>query len=230
MARTRVLVAKFPSTCTACQCKVTPGQSIVWNQDTKHVQHLLQIDCTTALAAKAAQVSPAVKVNIDGTLIADFLRAAQSRGLQHPKVRFLGPSNSEVRIYIAGSRSNAPGAVVVLDAQKSYLGRIMPSGDVQGNLKFDRALLSCLDSIAKDPAAAAKQYAAVMGLCSFCHKPLTDQGSIEVGYGPVCAKHYGLPHRSKGTLTIGPVSGDNAARYDGIGPAGYPHINTKLLS
>lgn len=32
------------------------------------------------------------------------------------------------------------------------------------------------------------------GKCCFCNSPLIDQKSTDVGYGPVCAKHYGLPH------------------------------------
>ncbi len=38
-----------------------------------------------------------------------------------------------------------------------------------------------------------------MSRCSFCNKSLTVDGpggSVDVGYGPACALHYGLPHKA----------------------------------
>ena len=32
-----------------------------------------------------------------------------------------------------------------------------------------------------------------MGQCCYCGKQLDDKRSKEVGYGPVCAEHFGLP-------------------------------------
>ena len=57
-------------------------------------------------------------------------------------------------------------------------------------------------AVAADPAAAAKAYGALMGRCSFCDTAITDEGSVEVGYGPVCAKRFGLPHTPKGTKVL----------------------------
>lgn len=42
---------------------------------------------------------------------------------------------------------------------------------------------------AEDAAAFGQLY----GTCIFCWKDLTDERSIEVGYGPVCAENRGLP-------------------------------------
>jgi len=38
------------------------------------------------------------------------------------------------------------------------------------------------------------------GICCFCAKDLTDDRSIEVGYGPVCAKKHHLPWGDKATV------------------------------
>lgn len=38
--------------------------------------------------------------------------------------------------------------------------------------------------------------------CSFCGLALTDEGSVEVGYGPVCAKRWGLPHQPHGVRVL----------------------------
>lgn len=41
-----------------------------------------------------------------------------------------------------------------------------------------------------EPLTRAK----LTGHCSFCQRELTDAGSLEVGYGPICADRWGLPH------------------------------------
>jgi hypothetical protein len=95
----------------------------------------------------------------------------------------------------------APGTLTVV-VDGTYVGGIRPDGEAVGALAGDDALQAHLAKVALDPAKAAKEYAALMGACSFCSKPLTDEGSVEVGYGPVCAKHWGLPHRALGTKAL----------------------------
>ena len=51
-------------------------------------------------------------------------------------------------------------------------------------------------AIAADPVTAIVRYGHLTGKCSFCSRPLTDGGSIEHGYGPICAEKYGLPWNS----------------------------------
>jgi hypothetical protein len=51
-------------------------------------------------------------------------------------------------------------------------------------------------AIAADPVTAIVRYGHLTGKCSFCCRPLTDGGSIEHGYGPICADKYGLPWNS----------------------------------
>ena len=58
---------------------------------------------------------------------------------------------------------------------------------------------------AAEPARCAKEYGAVACCCSFCGLQLTDEGSIEVGYGPICAARYGLPHEAKRGKALKPV-------------------------
>jgi hypothetical protein len=42
-------------------------------------------------------------------------------------------------------------------------------------------------------ATSAARFGAVTGSCIFCMRTLTDERSIKVGYGPICAGHNGLP-------------------------------------
>ena len=65
----------------------------------------------------------------------------------------------------------------------------------------DATLIAALVRVGQQPAVCAKEYAALTCKCSFCHAKLTDEGSIDVGYGPKCASNYGLPHHPKGTAT-----------------------------
>lgn len=45
----------------------------------------------------------------------------------------------------------------------------------------------------KVTAEQAARFGAVTGSCIFCMRTLTDERSITVGYGPICADHNGLP-------------------------------------
>src|SRR6185436_1560785 len=40
---------------------------------------------------------------------------------------------------------------------------------------------------------AAVAHGHTTGNCSFCARDLTDPRSTSVGYGPICAQHFGLP-------------------------------------
>lgn len=42
-------------------------------------------------------------------------------------------------------------------------------------------------------AELAAKFGALYGRCVFCSQTLTDERSIEVGYGPICAENHGLP-------------------------------------
>ncbi len=55
------------------------------------------------------------------------------------------------------------------------------------------AIVAALRAIALDPAKAAQAYGTLTGQCCFCSRDLTDARSIDKGYGPVCADHFGLP-------------------------------------
>lgn len=50
-----------------------------------------------------------------------------------------------------------------------------------------------IQEFALDPAAVAKAMALKLGSCLYCGQRLSDHESKHRGYGPICAKHYGLP-------------------------------------
>lgn len=196
--------SKFPGTCKACGQTFAVGELIQWERSTG-ARHATPLACIEA-TARAAEQPKAPVVEMNQKPIAAFLTAARDRGLKFPKARFLAPGGGELRLSVAGDTSRIPGAIQV-KLNDEWVGRITPDGIVQGpRLTSQPALLDALSTIATDPAAAAKAYGAMMCRCSFCDKALTDDGSVEVGYGPVCAKHWGLPHTPKGTRVLQPAA------------------------
>lgn len=194
------IVSKFNSTCRKCHGPIKVGQSIEWTRGVQGAEHSLQTDCDAAIAAKPKVES----VTLNLAPVVDFLKATIARGLKSPKLRVLAPDGrSELRMSLTRTGS-APGSIsVVINGE--FVGCIRPNGDTTSGVARDQALQERLLLVAADPTTAAKEYAVLMGLCSFCNKALTDEGSVAVGYGPICAKHWGLPHTALGTRKLGDI-------------------------
>lgn len=187
--------SKFHGKCRRCGALFPAGTEIDWEPG---------VGATHAGGCVAAEATTPASVTADTVAIVEFLLAAKARGLKHPKVAFLGPGNTQLRLSLAGHMAKVPGAVqVFLDRQ--WLGRVNPDGGVVGTLAVRTDVLDLLDTIAADPAKAASEYGAVRCSCSFCFKGLSDDGSIEVGYGARCAERWGLPHKRRGTKALRPI-------------------------
>lgn len=166
--------------------------------------------------APVVNVTPKPVAVVSGVArIVAFLSLPHAQGkLKQPKLRFLAPDGkSELRLSLATERSRTPGAVFV-KLGYSYVGKINPDGTTTIT---DKPMLDTLDAIGNDPAKAAAAYGALFGRCTFCGLELTDDGSVEVGYGPICAGHYGLPHKAKGVRTV--------KRVGAVAPAAKPIEN-----
>lgn len=191
------ITARFPGTCRRCGGELSQGSQIEWSRagGARHV------------GVCPARPAPAPTVTLDAQPIAAFLAAARDRGLRFPKARFLAPDGrSELKLVTAGPLSRVPGAINVTLAGQ-WVGRITVEGVVQGRLANDAGLRAHLTTIAGDPARYAREYGQLTCSCSFCNLPLTDEGSIAAGYGPVCARHYGLPHSALGSVELRPIDG-----------------------
>jgi len=132
-----------------------------------------------------------IEERLDVVGMLTFLRAAQDRGLAQPKARFLTQDLKDVEVRLAGPRSAFPEGMEVRKG-KTHIGTILPNGFVIGALAKDKPMISLLIAISEEPEAAAKLYAEVTNLCSFCNQPLTESSSQKNGYGPICAASYGL--------------------------------------
>jgi hypothetical protein len=187
-----VITSRFAGRCKRCGGAYPVGAQIEWDRvlGARHV---------TAAECQAAKAAPVPVVNL--APVVAFLRGAQARGLKCPKARFLAPGGGELRLSMAGTTSRYPGALQVR-RNDEWIGRVMPDGSVEGPLAGDAEIITALVAIAAAPAEAARAYGVLMCRCSFCDLALTDAGSVEVGYGPICAKKWGLPHSPKGTPAV----------------------------
>jgi len=131
-----------------------------------------------------------------------LLERAKAKGLKWPKLWLALPDATPIRITIAGPGSRTPGYLMVTDGKpygsNLFFGRIAPGGNMElGRDAFGERrdpLLQLLVNLGKDPAATAAQFGHMTGSCTFCGLPLSDERSIAVGYGRICAQKYSLPY------------------------------------
>ena len=122
--------------------------------------------------------------------------AAHENGLQYPSItiRSRAPSPG-IRMYRAGQKSSRPGSVAVTDAEgDTFWGRVRRDGTFHAREAAPDWVGGVLRDFAEEPGEFARLEGQQSGACCFCDAKLTESGSIEVGYGPVCAQNFGLPH------------------------------------
>lgn len=215
------MAARYPGRCGTCDGAIAPGQQIDWDRDTRITTHVvcppreLRVDglqgATPVAAAQTYQrpfestvaSSPAVESVEPLLALAEFLAQARENGLVEPKLRFLAPKGGEMKLKLNKVTHATYPSHIVVTVNGVFRGTISPRGDVTHDLKFRKDLLDALREVEKNPALAAHTYAALTGRCTFCNLPLTDEGSVQVGYGPICAMNYNLPHIPLGTPEIG---------------------------
>lgn len=139
--------------------------------------------------------------------VVDLLERA-AKHLKFPAV-VVRANGRDIRLNIAGKKSKAPGSINVTSATGGYgsrewYGRVSRDGQFEPSRKHDAgtqtAVAAALKAMANDPAKAAAEYGHLTGCCCFCGTTLgegEDKRSVQIGYGPVCAKNFGLPWGKK---------------------------------
>jgi len=150
------------------------------------------------LAARAT--TPPASIG-DITGIVSLMTDAMGRGAKRPRIRLRTPGGLDLVLAIAGPTSREPGTVWVMSAgsfgDRAFYGRIAKDGTFspRGDATAENTpeIVAMLRAMAMDPAGTAAAYGRTTGACCFCSADLSDPISVEVGYGRICAKKYGLP-------------------------------------
>jgi hypothetical protein len=115
--------------------------------------------------------------------------------LKRPGIRLMDTaSKSHLYLSLAGAQSANAGCIYVKGPSNSdaYYGKITPAGKFFAARGCPATVETQLLAFATDPETVAKNYGKLTGKCCFCGRPLCDERSTDVGYGPVCADKFGL--------------------------------------
>ena len=154
-------------------------------------KQIVWVDRLTERATKPKTAKTAEVGNL-ANVIALFDTARKH--LNWPAI-MLGYDSRLLRLTVAGAKAKVPGSVNVVDKEsKTWFGRVHTDGRFEmstGN-PAPQSAIDLLTRFAADPAGVASEHGRLTGNCCFCNTALTDERSTAVGYGPVCADHYGL--------------------------------------
>jgi hypothetical protein len=161
--------------------------------------HKLALD----MQAPAAP-APVSAVDAFATQIVALMDGAVASGLRRPRVtvdltdsRFEAPGHARITLAVAGAASRYAGQVMVTDGRpygsSTFYGRIDREGRYFASRAAPGWVEAALREMALDPAAFTAAVGRRTGNCCFCARELSTTESLAVGYGPICAGHYGLP-------------------------------------
>lgn len=153
----------------------------------------------TAVARIADDIRnhPKPKVVLDFAAIIAIFNAAAAH-LKFPKIRLALRDMSAIVLGRAGGRARQPGTINVTnggkygEADNRWYGRIRTDGTFQWSRECTNEIAALLLRFSNDPAGVAAEYGKLTGNCCFCGRGLSDERSLSVGYGPVCAGNFGL--------------------------------------
>lgn len=152
---------------------------------------------TPAFTVIASYPATPETVNVGGFAgVLNLFNTAKAH-LKFPKVTLLVES-TKVTLSLNGPKSKKPGFVSISGEGKypyrAFYGSVSPEG-VFTPSKTLPGLTELLTELSANPTRVAKDHGKLTGNCCFCNKVLglgEDKRSVLVGFGPVCADHYGL--------------------------------------
>lgn len=171
-----------------------------WGFKTKGTLSQKQVYWVDTLLARALDDKPQAQASLSvGSFAAVYALFEKAKAvLKFPKIR-LAVDGFPVVLSLAGAKSKTPGVVNVTDGEKfgfnKYYGKVDKEGEFKPGFKqFDESgkVVGILSALAANPIKVAKEYGSLTGYCCFCNKALTDEQSVAAGFGPVCAKNFGL--------------------------------------
>jgi len=129
-----------------------------------------------------------------------FAKAGEKIKFPHLLLRHVCDGYTEtIKLWIAGARSMQPGSLSVTTTAvaREWLGRVMPDGTwtpghTRSAIEYD-SVADLLSELIAAPQATLAANGKSAGACCYCGSELTDARSVDAGYGPTCAKKWGLP-------------------------------------
>lgn len=156
------------------------------------------------IAEQKREVREHVAVGNLSAILALFDKAATH--LKYPAIVLSVPAlNETIRVNIAGQQANVPGSLNVTsfdkaeDGRRRWFGRVHRDGNFEKRNGTADAIAARLAEFAADPVKVATEHGRLTGRCCFCNLRLTDERSTAVGYGAICADHFGLAWGSRPT-------------------------------
>lgn len=145
--------------------------------------------------ASEPRPEPVVYTTRDFKPIQDLFDLA-SKSLKRIKIKLQTASGQSVVIHRAGAMSKYQHQILITDGapfgQNKFFGRVDTTGEFFATGAATQEVCQLVKEFSENPAESAGRYGRLTGGCSFCLHGLKDQRSTQVGYGPVCAKRFGL--------------------------------------
>jgi hypothetical protein len=178
----------------ACQIvaeRVAPRSTFASDMLAKADRQLWALAWVHKLAIDASRPA-APLLDADLTKLVTLFERAHAH-LKYPKIEFQIDGQT-IRINRAGERSKSPGTLHVAAGGygSQYFGSIDTDGNFAARNDCPEFVRAALTEMASDPAKFAHKHGTGSGRCIFCQLKLTDSRSLLQGYGPVCAKNWGL--------------------------------------
>lgn len=172
------------------------AKSLVDNYNNYGKLSVKQFECVKQLIDRT--LNPPVQPDIINISVAGINKMFDnaSQKLKRVKVVLQDSTGQKVVLKKAGPTSKYVGQIMISDGgsfgNAAYYGRIDNKGNYMPTKLLTDSIKDLLIQFSTNPVKVASDYGKLVGACCFCSKPLNDERSTEVGYGPVCAGRFGL--------------------------------------
>lgn len=135
-----------------------------------------------AQEARSATISAAPEVTLES--VEKAFQTAKSAGIKYPKL------NLDVFKFSPAPDSGKNAGAIYVKEGEAYLGKVMGGKFIRTRDCTDEQQCKII-AVAADPKAAAIAYGKRFGSCAICRRELSNQASIDLGIGPICAEKFG---------------------------------------
>ena len=142
-------------------------------------------------AVTSAQTS--VQTGAGFTRLQEMFTHAKAE-IKRPKIT-LKNNNNKIVISLAPDTGKNVGHLYI-KVNDNYMGKVSPEGKFYPVFSCDKETQDYLKEFSENPEIVAAKYGHETGNCCFCARLLTDQRSVKVGYGPICAQRFNLAHEA----------------------------------